>query len=106
MKPGAGTTATSHKRQATSFKRQATSLLPDIIVPTSSPEGARKKLRQIGREKNCGKLPQDNMTQGELSQGQSVMLTTKLSQEPGIRVQASSDKLRQNAVSNFGSHEL
>jgi len=47
MKPGAGTTATSHKRQATSFKRQATSLLPDIIVPTSSPEGARKKLRQI-----------------------------------------------------------
>ena len=32
------------------------------------------------------------MTQGELSQGQSVMLTTKLSQEPGILTQASSDK--------------
>jgi len=42
-------------------------------------------------------LPQDNMTQGELSQGQSVMLTTKLSQEPGILTQASSDKLRHNA---------
>ena len=37
------------------------------------------------------------MTQGELSQGQSVMLTTKLSQEPGILTQASSDKLRHNA---------
>jgi hypothetical protein len=32
------------------------------------------------------------MTQGELSQGQSVMLTTKLSQEPGILTQASSNK--------------
>jgi len=29
--------------------------------------------------------------------GQSVMLTTKLSQEPGILTQASSDKLRHNA---------
>ena len=50
MKPGAGTTAISLKRQASSSKLQAASWLPDIIVPTSSPEGARKsekKLRQI-----------------------------------------------------------
>ena len=46
------------------------------------------------------------MTQGELSQGQSVMLTTKLSQEPGILTQASSDKLRHNASVNFWSHKL
>jgi len=81
MTPGAGITATSHKRQATSFKRQASSWLPDIIVPTSSPEGARKsekKLRQIVA-------------------GQYVMLTTKLTQEPGILTQASSGKLRHNA---------
>ena len=88
MKPGAGTTAISHKRQATSFKRQATSLLPDIIVPTSNPEGARKKLRQIVA---------GQYDTGRIVAGQSVMLTTKLSQEPGILTQASSGKLRHNA---------
>jgi hypothetical protein len=56
----------------------------------------RMTICHIKKETSCG----------ELSQGQSVMLTTKLSQEPGIRVQASSDKLRQNAIFNFGSHEL
>ena len=97
MKPGAGTTAISHKRQATSFKRQATSLLPDIIVPTSNPEGARKKLRQIVA---------GQYDTGRIVAGQSVMLTTKLSQEPGILTQASSGKLRHNASVNFWSHKL
>jgi hypothetical protein len=81
MKPGAGTTATSYKLQATSFKLQATSFKLDIKVLITRPEGPRqneKKLRQIDA-------------------GQYVMLTAKLTQEPGILTQASSDKLRQSA---------
>jgi len=34
---------------------------------------------------------------GRIVAGQSVMLTTKLTQEPGILTQASSGKLRQSA---------
>ena len=43
MKPGAGTTAISHKRQATSFKRQATSnKLQGTKVLITQPEGLRQ----------------------------------------------------------------
>ncbi len=58
--------AASLKQQASSgkldlknklkIKQQAVSWLPDIIVPTSSPEGARKS------EKTSGKLSQDNLS--------------------------------------------
>jgi hypothetical protein len=83
MDPGAGTMATSFKRQATSSKLQAASLkLQDTKVQITQPEGLRQN-----EAASCGKL----------SQRQSVMLTAKLTQEPGILTQASSDKLRHNA---------
>jgi len=85
MNPGAGTTATSYKLQATSYKLQATSFKLDIKVLITRPEGPRqneKKLRQIVA-------------------GQSVMLTAKLTQEPGILTQASSGKLRRSVIFLF-----
>ena len=110
MKPGAGTTAISLKLQATSFKPALTKShkLQDTKVPITQPAGLRQN-----EAASCGKLSHDNLSHekkatscGELSQGQSVMLTTKLSQEPGILTQASSDKLRHNASVNFWSHKL
>ena len=91
MNPGARTMATSFKRQASSSKLQAASWLPDIIVPTSSPEGARKS------EKKLRQIVAGQYDTGRIDAGQSVMLTTKLTQEPGILTQASSGKLRHNA---------
>jgi len=93
MKPGAGIMATSLKLQAASYKRQATSFkLPDIIVLISSPEGARKS------EKKLRQIVAGQYNTGRIVAGQSVMLTDTLTQEPGIRVQASSDKLRRSVI--------
>jgi hypothetical protein len=84
MDPGAGTTATSYKLQAASLKPTLTKSykLQDTKVQITQPEGLRQN-----EAASCGKL----------SQRQSVMLTAKLTQEPGILTQASSDKLRHNA---------
>jgi len=54
----------------------------------------RMTICHIKKETSCG----------ELSQGQSVMLTTKLSQEPGILTQASSNKLQAAAICHIFIH--
>ena len=56
-------------------------------------EELRKKRKQFQKEQK----PQASSHKlRKIVAGQSVMLTTKLTQEPGILTQASSDKLRHN----------
>lgn len=78
MKPGAGTTAISHKRQATSNKLQATSnKLQGTKVLITQPEG----LRQIVARQNDA---------GAISRKQQA--TSDKRQAPGFRIQAASVK--------------
>jgi len=79
MKPGAGTTATSYKRQATSDKLQATSnKLQGTKVLITQPEG----LRQIvARQNDAGAI------------SRKLQATSDKHPDSGFKQQASSAKL-------------
>jgi len=88
MKPGAGTTATSHKRQATSDKLQATSnKLQGTKVLITQPE----ELRQIvARQNDAGAISRKRQA------------TSDKRQAPGFRIPDSSNKRQAPSLSkNF-----
>jgi len=86
MKPGAGTTATSHKRQASSNKLQATSnKLQGTKVLITQPEG----LRQIvARQNDAGAISRKRQATSAKQQATSTRIP-----DSGFKQQASSAKL-------------